>query len=448
MKTIFNPFTGNFDFVPDASAAVVDWENPGAIGAGTKNSVAATNLSFTGQLSYSPTETPPSNGVIRLQYLLGNLLPIFTGGLSSNFQVSHALSSVVTGIHNTGGALALQWSPITNTGFSRVLIGTGTDNGDDRLQVNGSIRASSFYVLPPQSAPTAPDSGLRLFANSSNNLAWRNPAGNIVTIDAGDLTASRIIKLQNRAGTIAYLDDISAGGGTPSQSNNSYYTYLQSLSDLQVLVGLEDWAGNIVFDRSNNPIGFYSGNFAQQRPSLLSDANARSVLLRTGGILLDGFTVPSGSVGSCTIVLRFQASSDARGVLFSYGNSTDFNPSSYDRVVYLNGNSLSVYGFDMAAVQVVNLDSTLNVRDGQPHTLVVRFSPIGTDLWVDNVKLIDDSRIIKSDYEGYWRIGHGLIFGDRSALGGFARGVNFAGFATFNRLLLAGSELEAVHTNA
>lgn len=425
----------------------VDWANPGEIGSETPSAGAFTEIEISTQLLLLPTGTPPSNGAIRVRYEEGDFLSGFFGGFASNFQISHTIPSTAVGLHNTAGAIALQWTPIGNVTHGRVLIGTGTDNGVDRLQVNGSIRLASFLVLPSQSPPTTPTGSVRLFANASNNLAWRNPAGNIVTINASDLTASREVKLQNKAGTIAYLDDIPAGGGSPSQSSNSYYTNLVSLSP-NVLVGLEDWSGNVIFNRSNDPVGFLSGNFAQQRPSLLSDTNARSTLFRTGAALLDGLQISSGSIVSCTIACRFRARADARGVLFSYGNTEDFAPSAYDRVVYLNGNTISVYGFDAVAIQAVNLDSSQNVRDSQPHTLVVRFSPLGVDAWLDNVRIINDPRLIKQDYNGFWRIGHGLIFGSRSSFGGFARNINISGFATFSRLLSDSGELQTIHTNA
>lgn len=288
----------------------------------------------------------------------------------------------------------------------------------------------------PDNVLTSDDIGVTVQLNSSylnaiNNLG-EDPAGLLNFVNAS---------------TVTLIDPNTLGGSTPQQSSNSYYTYLASLNP-QILVGLEDWTSNVVFDRNNTQVGFLSGNFAQQRPSLLSDANARSTLFRTGAALLDGLPRINSDISSATVVCRFRARADATGVLFSYGNTADFNPSTYDRVVYLNGNNLSVYGFDNALTQAVNLDSAVNVRDNLPHTLVVRISPMGTDLWLDNTRIINDPRQIKADYNGFWRIGHGLIFGPRSSFGGFARGINIAGFATFNRLLLELTELPGIHNNA
>ena len=75
---------------------------------------------------------------------------------------------------------------------------------------------TGFLGFPSQSAsPSAPSSGFRLFANSSNAFSWRGQNSYLRVFDGTANTADRTYTLPDKSGTIALLSDIPLITSTP-----------------------------------------------------------------------------------------------------------------------------------------------------------------------------------------------------------------------------------------
>lgn len=81
-------------------------------------------------------------------------------------------------------------------------ISSGTATNISALNIT-AVSGGGYIHLPPQSSiPNTPSTGYSIYANSDNNLAWKNPSGNIFTIDTSTNTGSRVWSLPDSDGTI------------------------------------------------------------------------------------------------------------------------------------------------------------------------------------------------------------------------------------------------------
>jgi hypothetical protein len=107
---------------------------PPAIGTTTPNLAT-----FSG-VTVIPTVAPPGGGM-RYQFVAAPSISLVSVGPASNIQFGHG-AAATAGIWNSGGPLSLQWNPVTATALGNLLVGTGADNGADRLQVAGNAAIS------------------------------------------------------------------------------------------------------------------------------------------------------------------------------------------------------------------------------------------------------------------------------------------------------------------
>lgn len=120
----------------------------------------------------------------------------------------------------------------SNAAATRSTVGAFNVAGDTLTGTAGA----GFVGIPVQSSnPSAPASGVRVFANSSGVFSWINTGG-IVRSLGGSVTADRLYTLPDASGTVALTSDLSsylpiAGGsltgtagagfiGLPTQSSN------------------------------------------------------------------------------------------------------------------------------------------------------------------------------------------------------------------------------------
>lgn len=334
---------------------------------------------------------------------------VITGGSINNTPIGASTANTIRG--TTGTFTSATASTSTTTGALIVSGGAGISGA---LNVGGNITGAQFRLPALNAAPAS--------LTATGTLGETRIASDGIYVCVGSNSWRRTL-FSGAANAAAY------------------YTYLASLSPT-LLIPLEDSDGNILFDRDGADIGFYSGAYALQRPSLLSDPTARSVLLRSAGAIVTSqiFNNPN----PFTFVCRFRASAAATGSFFGFGNTTDFSPSSYDRSVYLNGNTVAIYGWTGSEF---NLDTSVNVRDNSPHTLAIRVSSGGTSIWIDGVQAASTASVLASNYNGYWRIGHSLVFGSRQNFAGFANGITMAGVAIFSSAL-SDAQIAQIHANA
>jgi len=154
--------TGGITF-PNLATFVNGFSAAGAVT--FTGAIASKNITSTGtRIGLAPTVAPPGGG-FRYDFTAGASVAFVSVGPSSNLQVSHGASGVAaSSIFNSGGSLALQWDASAATVQGNVLIGTGTNNTVDRLQVSGNISltgslkhtgtAAGFYSATAIAKPT------------------------------------------------------------------------------------------------------------------------------------------------------------------------------------------------------------------------------------------------------------------------------------------------------
>jgi hypothetical protein len=111
--------------------AIPNLATPPAIGTTTPNLAT-----FLGVIVAPATALP--GGGMRYQFVGGASVSLVSVGPGSNIQFGHSVGAA-SGIWNSGGPLALQWDAAGATAQGNLLVGTGTDNAVDRLQVSGGV---------------------------------------------------------------------------------------------------------------------------------------------------------------------------------------------------------------------------------------------------------------------------------------------------------------------
>lgn len=108
--------------------------------------IVSKNITSTGtRIGLAPLSAPAGGG-FRYDYTAGASVALTSVGPSSNIQFAHGAAGVgASSIFNSGGSLALQWDAATATAQGNVLLGTGTNNSLDRLQVDGNISLNGAF---------------------------------------------------------------------------------------------------------------------------------------------------------------------------------------------------------------------------------------------------------------------------------------------------------------
>jgi hypothetical protein len=211
-----------------------------------------------------------------------------------------------------------------------VLTGTGGSAGGSSGQVqynsSGSFAGAAGLVIDPTtgrltlasflagSAPSAPATGFVLYAGSGNALSWIGANGFTRTFDGTANTANRSYTLQDKAGTIAHVDDITAtqAGALPVTFNSNTITYAATVDlDMSALNGTYrtiSLLGNLTLTTSNRA----AGRSVVLR--LICDATQRTLTFPAGWVFVG--TKPANIAASKTAVLSlsFFGTADTDGV--------------------------------------------------------------------------------------------------------------------------------------
>lgn len=91
--------------------------------------------------------------------------------------------------------------------------GQFTDLGADNLGIGGTAGNGFISLLEQSAAPSTPTNAIRLFTTATNQFAYIQESGFVVTFSSA-LSANRTYTLQNASGTLAFTSDIPAAGIT------------------------------------------------------------------------------------------------------------------------------------------------------------------------------------------------------------------------------------------
>jgi hypothetical protein len=180
----------------------------------------------------------------------------------------------------------------------------GGDTGQTQYRTTaGAFAGASGLLIDPTSgrltlasflagtAPAAPTTGFTLYANPSNALSWIGANGFVRTFDGTANNADRAYTLQNKSGTIAHLDDITAAnaGAQPLTFASAAISYAATVDlDMAVLTGLFrtiSLTGNLTLTTSNRA----AGRTVTLR--LVCDGTLRNLTVPAGWVFLG----PTGS---------------------------------------------------------------------------------------------------------------------------------------------------------
>lgn len=223
-----------------------------------KNIVITPNIGQTGdpQIVFSGASSTlgPQNITLRVYPTDGGTLS-FEGSAGQLFSLTNSLSGTIYSVNDVSGIPSIE---VLDTGLVKlaqyggnVLIGTGTDNGIDKVQVNGSISAGGLSIL--QASITATSATTNINLATANNFYITLQASTTFTLSniASKIGSSGIIVLKQdgtggRIFTKATEMKTPIGGAAISQT-----TTANSVSMLSYYVA----------DSSNVLIN-YMGNFA------------------------------------------------------------------------------------------------------------------------------------------------------------------------------------------
>jgi hypothetical protein len=219
------------------------------------------------------------------------------------------------------GTLTLSGGVLTGTGGS-----AGGSSGQVQYNSSGSFAGAAGLVIDPStgrltlasflagSAPSAPATGFTLYAGSGNALSWIGANGYIRTFDGTANTANRSYTLQDKTGTIAHVDDITAtqAGALPVTFNSNTITYAATVDlDMSALNGAYrtiSLTGNLTLTTSNRA----AGRSVVLR--LICDATTRTLTFPTDWKFVG--TKPANIAASKTAILSlsFFGTADTDGV--------------------------------------------------------------------------------------------------------------------------------------
>ena len=174
------------------------------------NTLAGLLGSYTGFTSGAA----PINAAQTAGVALGNLLSTVTTGTDMYPMVLQA------GTSSTAVPLVVQ--PADYNVATNAVIYNLVNWHAAALALEG-LNGAGFLSAPAQeTAPGAPSAGLRLYADSANNLAFVSAAGKSASISASALTAARIYALPNAAGNLV------VDAATQNLSNKTFTTIVTS----------------------------------------------------------------------------------------------------------------------------------------------------------------------------------------------------------------------------
>ncbi len=114
---------------------------------------------------------------------------------------------------------------------------------------------TGFIGFPAQSsAPTAPDGGFRMFANSAGNMGVVRPDGYITTFDFSTATANRFFTYPANAGTFGILQNTQTWSGATNTFLNSNIVLANGTSSQNLT--LFNSSGTLVLSQSGGVAGF------------------------------------------------------------------------------------------------------------------------------------------------------------------------------------------------
>jgi hypothetical protein len=206
------------------------------------------------------------------------------------------------------GTLTFSGGVLTGTGGS-----AGGSSGQVQFNSSGSFAGAAGLVIDPTtgrltlasflagSAPSAPATGFTLYAGSGNALSWIGANGFTRTFDGTANTANRSYTLQDKTGTIAHVDDITAtrAGALPVTFNSNTITYAATVDlDMSALNGTYrtiGLSGNLTLTTSNLAAG------RSMVLRLICDATTRTLTFPTDWKFVG--TKPANIAASKTAVL-------------------------------------------------------------------------------------------------------------------------------------------------
>ena len=287
-----------------------------------------------------------------------------TGDTSHSIYYNNVVGTCITGIgvglfNNNGRQLSL-------TSSNNILIGTTSDNATDRLQVSGSIRASTFRTNKYTITETA------------NNLVIQDTDGNpaMTLFDSGitqitNNTATGAFALANSAAnSISYygLSNQSVGGGGWRINTSGSVDFYNVNGSLNIFNAT---AGNVNLSSAVGSVGISS----TPGPVNINSTNGSVNINTAGNCALGTITSCTNLIGNTYIpTLTITGNTVDTGILgtFSYERIMNLVTVRGSAILYVNtafsvgGGTLTVslpivpVGSNFNFVQITTNDSTLN----------------------------------------------------------------------------------------
>jgi len=237
---------------------------------------------------------------------------LFTAANVPAQQVLLGLSPVaLSGAYGDLSGIPTLPTPGGSTGQTQYRTAGGAFAGASGLLIDptsGRLTLASFLA---GTAPAAPTTGFTLYANPSNALSWRGANGFIRTFDGTSNTADRAYTLQNKSGTIAHLDDITAAnaGAQPLTFASAAITYAATIDlDMAALTGLYrtiSLTGNLTLTSSNRA----DGRTVTLR--LICDGTLRTLTVPAGWVFLGSKPANIAATKTGVLSLTFFGTADA-----------------------------------------------------------------------------------------------------------------------------------------
>lgn len=260
----------------------------------------------------------------------------------------------------------------------------GNWDRDDRdltyeLRRSGSstVVASRTVASSWWSQPTVifDDTGLTPGATHSYTVRAVDGNGNAVTSPAATVTVAS-------GASSAYADRVLDDGAT------LYYPLGTILSD---------WAGG------SAPV--FGSGVQSQTPGAVAGTTG------TSASAFDGSTAGRVSSGASSTVpsafsteLWFNTTTRRGGKLLGFGSAQTGASSSYDRHLYMHNDGRLTFGVYPGAVRTISSSAAYN--DGRWHHAVATQGPGGIALYVDGVRVAQDTTVTGAQaYTGFWRVG-------------------------------------------
>lgn len=275
-------------------------------------------------------------------------------------------------------------------GGVRATLTTNVDKDDSLLTYQlvrdgktvSSATASSTYWSRPK--VTIADSGLTAGKTYKYQVRTVDPGGNTTLGNPVSFTAT-----QNSAPGSAYSQMVA------NQTASAYWRFGESGT-------IYDWAGA-------NDGSFGSGVTRNQPGAIVGDPNTAAAFNGTPNALFS----TKRSMGGPQIFSAeawIKTTTTAGGKILGFGDSPIGSSGTYDRHIYMDKSGKLYFGAFVNGSKTVTSPKAYN--DGKWHQVVGTLSRAGLVLYVDGVKVAQDSSVRSAQgYTGWWRVGGDSLAG-------------------------------------